>query len=80
MSATTTGVPLTERRYVLLDFDGPVCAVFGGVPDNEVADALRQELPGGDTLPESVLSSHDPFAVLSRAYKLGPNTAVRFEQ
>ncbi|QUH05398.1 HAD family hydrolase [Saccharopolyspora erythraea] len=54
---------------VLLDFDGPVCAVFGGLPDHEVAAELR-DLFDGD-LPAAVNQSRDPFDVLKYATSHG---------
>ncbi len=35
---------LRRVRVVLLDFDGPVCAVFAGVGDTPIADHLRASL------------------------------------
>jgi phosphoglycolate phosphatase len=32
---------LTGTRYLLLDFDGPICSVFAGYPAAAVADELR---------------------------------------
>ena len=55
--------------HVLLDFDGPVCAIFGGTTDRAVADQLRANLPG---LPDDVTGSSDPFDVLRHAATLGP--------
>ena len=33
--------PLTEARALLLDFDGPVCSVFAGLPTPVIAAELR---------------------------------------
>ena len=60
---------LARCPHVLLDFDGPVCAVFGGTTDRAVADQLRANLPG---LPADVTASSDPFDVLRHAATLGP--------
>lgn len=60
---------LARCPHVLLDFDGPVCAVFGGTTDRAVADQLRADLPG---LPAEVTASSDPFDVLRHAATLGP--------
>ncbi|MGW1682868.1 HAD family hydrolase [Saccharopolyspora sp. NPDC002376] len=56
---------ISRSSAVLLDFDGPVCAVFGGVPDHEVAAELRALFDGA--LPDAVNRSRDPFDVLKYA-------------
>lgn len=70
---------LAAVRHVLLDFDGPVCAVFGGTSDHEVADLLRGVL-NDDQMPAEVAISSDPFAVLRFAATLGPKRAAQVEQ
>ncbi len=60
---------LARCPHVLLDFDGPICAVFGGTTDRAIADQLRANLPG---LPDHVVASSDPFDVLRHAATLGP--------
>ncbi|QKV77263.1 HAD family hydrolase [Amycolatopsis sp. Hca4] len=64
---------LTRARALLLDFDGPVCSVFAGIPASTVADQLRDVLAdGGHTdLPDAVATSTDPFDVLQHAAMLG---------
>ena len=32
---------ITSTRYLLLDFDGPICDIYAGLPDHAVADRLR---------------------------------------
>ncbi|MFC8382450.1 HAD family hydrolase [Nocardia sp. NPDC057272] len=54
---------LRERRNVLLDFDGPVCAVFSAITDRAVAEELA-DIAGGANLPRTVRVSNDPFDVL----------------
>lgn len=72
---------LARCRHVLLDFDGPVCSVFGGTSDRAVADQLRADFP---ELPADVANSSDPFDVLRHAATLGPavlaRIAVEFER
>lgn len=60
---------LRAHRIVLLDFDGPVCAVFGGLSNQQVADELRGLLDEGFS--DSVASSRDPFDVLKYAAEHG---------
>lgn len=56
-----------RTRYLLLDFDGPVCAVFAGHPAKAVAAELRLLHPaaaGPDT-------GADPLAILRNSAELG---------
>ena len=51
-------------RHVLLDFDGPVCAVFEGTAASDVAHELRLALSAaGIPLPGEVLDIDDPLEV-----------------
>lgn len=49
-------------RHVLLDFDGPVCSVFGELPAPEVARRLAEAID--DDLPAEVVGT-DPLGLLS---------------
>ena len=68
---------LTNTDALLLDFDGPICSVFSGIPAALVANQLRAVLAeGGYTdLPEDVRTAEDPFDVLFYAAKLGQDEA-----
>lgn len=72
---------LAERPVVLLDFDGPMCAVFGGTlsaPD--VARRLTQAARGqGVQLRADLDGVGDPFDVLKAAAQNGPDDAARVE-
>jgi hypothetical protein len=35
---------LAETEVLLLDFDGPICSVFAGLPAPVIADRLRRTL------------------------------------
>lgn len=75
----TPAEALAGRRHVLLDFDGPVCAVFGGdITDQTVADELKQLVAGAD-LPSDVAAAHDPFDVLRFAGKVSAVAAEAAE-
>lgn len=57
---------LRERRHVLLDFDGPICAVFPGNRGRDACDAMRGLLGRRwRQLPDEVYAADDPFVVLS---------------
>lgn len=50
---------------ILLDFDGPICSVFAGLPANTVAARLRQVLANhGAPIPEHITDEADPLQVL----------------
>lgn len=68
---------LEQTRALLLDFDGPVCAVFARIQASMVADQLRQVLVDDcqAKLPESIAASADPFDVLGYAAMLGEHEA-----
>src|SRR5690349_19817413 len=55
---------IRRTRHLLLDFDGPVCSVFAGMSDDEVAKELRRRLAAaGIAIPAEVRSVSDPLAV-----------------
>jgi phosphoglycolate phosphatase len=68
---------LVDSATLLLDFDGPICSVFAGLPAPLVADQLRVVLADGGhtTLPEHVARTDDPFEVFAYAATLGPDEA-----
>jgi hypothetical protein len=70
----TTGSPpgealgdiLTRTRYLLLDFDGPVCDIFAGLPATTVAERLRKLITGQDIqMPEQIAHSPDPIEIFT---------------
>ncbi|WP_435582552.1 HAD family hydrolase [Amycolatopsis thermoflava] len=67
---------LDQAGALLLDFDGPVCSVFAGIPAPVVADQLRTILvDAGHAPPDPVASSSDPFDVLEYAASLSDEDA-----
>jgi len=72
---------IVERtRWLLLDFDGPICSIFAGLPAFTVAAQLRDLLTaGGARLPASVLESSDPMDVLRSTAGLEPALTARIE-
>ncbi|MGA5818835.1 HAD family hydrolase [Kitasatospora sp. NPDC094028] len=56
---------LRPVKHVLLDFDGPVCSVFAGLPAPEVARRLREGLLAtGEEAPAGAEDESDPLALL----------------
>jgi HAD superfamily hydrolase (TIGR01509 family) len=72
---------LAEAHALLLDFDGPVCSVFAGIPAVTVADQLRQILVEDcqTEIPKTVAISADPFDVFRYASTLGAQEARYIE-
>ncbi|WP_214368213.1 HAD family hydrolase [Pseudonocardia sp. H11422] len=59
---------LASRRHVLLDFDGPVCAVFGGMPAHTVSERMAEQLRGhGIPVSDDQAATDDPFELLHLA-------------
>jgi HAD superfamily hydrolase (TIGR01509 family) len=72
---------LDTTNAVLLDFDGPVCSVFAGVPAHAVADELRASLvAAGAELPCETTDTGDPMVVLRRTVEQAPDLAAAAEQ
>ncbi|GAA2897741.1 HAD family hydrolase [Nonomuraea rubra] len=55
---------MSETRCLLLDFDGPICDIFAGLPAPTVADSLRAVLEeAGAQLPPEAHTTNDPLEV-----------------
>lgn len=72
---------LGTTEALLLDFDGPICSVFAGLPAHVVADQLRDVLAEGghSDLPPDTAQATDPFAILFHAATLGDDEACYVE-
>ncbi|WP_246278589.1 HAD family hydrolase [Phytohabitans rumicis] len=70
-----------HKRYLLLDFDGPVCRVFANHPASTVAAELRQLLADeGVSLPEAIIAESDPLEILRYSATAGrPGVTRRIE-
>jgi phosphoglycolate phosphatase len=66
-------------RYLLLDFDGPVCSVFAGFPASDIACTLREYLRD-ETPDEWMAHTDDPHEILRGSTELGPGVATRTDQ
>jgi HAD superfamily hydrolase (TIGR01509 family) len=77
-AATDLAALLQRTRYLLLDFDGPICSIFAGRPAPELARELVEALrDDGHPVPEHVEAITDPFDVLRFAGTLSPAAAER---
>lgn len=71
---------LRPVRHVLLDFDGPLCSIFSGLPAREVAHRLYASLSVEQGLPENWQSEPDPLALLRRVGDEQPGLATTADQ
>jgi HAD superfamily hydrolase (TIGR01509 family) len=54
-----------QTDALLLDFDGPVCALFAGYSAQDIANEIRSLLDGhGDRLPEQLKRGPDPLQLV----------------
>lgn len=64
---------IEAARLILLDFDGPVCSIFAGLPAPVVAERLKALLvSSGVPLPAEVAALDDPLMVLRRTADFAP--------
>jgi phosphoglycolate phosphatase len=71
---------IARTRYLLIDFDGPVCDIFAGHPAWTVADRLRKLITGqGITPPEHIQATRDPIEVFAYSATVSPDLAARVE-
>ena len=71
---------LREADAVLLDFDGPVCKIFAGLPAPVVAARLKELLiREGVRLPQDVEALNDPLKVLRRTADIAPELVDKVE-
>ena len=71
---------LARTRYVLLDFDGPVCDIFAGLPDTIVAGRLRKLITGQDVqIPDEIARTPDPIEVFTYSATISTALAAMVE-
>lgn len=70
-----------NATHLLLDFDGPVCAIFSGTPNHVIADQLRAELmTEGIAIPAEAEHLGDPlelFRIMAHVSERAAETAQR---
>jgi HAD superfamily hydrolase (TIGR01662 family) len=69
---------VTRTRYLLIDFDGPVCSIFAGLPASTVAEELRK-LFTANQLTDTAKNTADPIEVFIQAAEVNPELAARVE-
>jgi phosphoglycolate phosphatase len=71
---------LRRTRYLLIDFDGPVCSLFAGTPTASVADDLRAVITRKEvSLPAAIGNTTDWFEILAYAASVGPDVGASVE-
>jgi HAD superfamily hydrolase (TIGR01549 family) len=69
-----------STRWLLLDFDGPVCAIFAGLPASEVAFWLRELVSrAGGSLTDAPTKADDPLELLRFVEQASPHLVPRVE-
>lgn len=72
---------ISRTRELLLDFDGPVCSVFAGMPADAVAKQFRCHLAAsGITLPGETYSVSDPLEVFRAVAAVGRGASERAQR
>lgn len=72
MTTTALDKVLAASRYVLLDFDGPICSIFAGGAALLVAEELAAVIRShGLAFPTRVLGCGDPLDVIRYAGQIG---------
>ena len=67
--------------HVLIDFDGPVCDIFAGMPSDAVADELRSELRAADIdITQGAATLDDPLEVFRAVADLGDDAAITAQE
>lgn len=74
---STAAELVASKRFVLLDFDGPICSVFGGVTAEWVAAELQRRL---GLSAEHSTETRDPFDILKLAAAEGEREAELAER
>ena len=70
---------VSRTRYLLLDFDGPICSIFAGLPAATVADRLRKLFGDHPQMPDDIARTTDPFEVFAYAATVSEDLAARVE-
>jgi phosphoglycolate phosphatase len=70
---------VSRTRHLLLDFDGPICSIFAGLPAATVADRLRKLLGDHAQLPGNIARTPDPIEVFAYAATISEDLAARVE-
>jgi HAD superfamily hydrolase (TIGR01509 family) len=78
-SENKLGAIIARTRHLLLDFDGPVCDIFAGLPAPVVAERLRKIIPDGIQVPDTIADSPDPMEVFIWSATISDDLATCIE-
>jgi phosphoglycolate phosphatase len=70
---------ISRTRHLLLDFDGPICSIYTGLPAATVADRLRKLFSDHTRLPDQIARTADPLEVFAYAATVSEDLAARVE-
>jgi beta-phosphoglucomutase-like phosphatase (HAD superfamily) len=71
---------IARTRWLLIDFDGPICSIFAGLPAPLVADHLRKVVSDLSVpLPDEIERIQDPMKVFAWSASVSPELAERVE-
>jgi len=70
---------VSRTRHLLLDFDGPICSIYAGLPAITVADRLRKLFGDHAQLTDEIAHTADPLEVFAYAATLSEDLAARVE-
>ena len=70
---------VSRTRHLLLDFDGPICSIYAGLPAVTVADRLRKLFGDHAQLPDEIARTADPLEVFAYAATVSEDLAARVE-
>lgn len=63
---------IATKRVLLLDFDGPICSIFAGLPARAVAERLRMIMTAeGFRITPDIAATEDPLMILRLTDELG---------
>ena len=78
-SGSDLDVIVSRTRHLLLDFDGPICSIYAGLPAATVADRLRKLFGDHTQLPDDIAHTPDPLEVFAYAATVSEDLAARVE-
>jgi phosphoglycolate phosphatase len=70
---------VSRTRHLFLDFDGPICSIFAGLPAATIADRLRKLFGDHAQLPDKIASTADPLEVFAYAATVSEELVARVE-
>ena len=78
-NSTDLDAIVSRTRHLLLDFDGPICSVFAGLPADIIAGRLRKLFGDHPRLPAGIARTPDPIEVFTYAATISTDLAARVE-